>query len=92
MWLPKGEPVKHSVPPANSGYTLDDDGYTLVGPLTLHRGRLISGLFYGIEGMRVGGKRRLKISPHLAYGKDGTGTIPGNAALIIEVTILDERP
>jgi FKBP-type peptidyl-prolyl cis-trans isomerase len=89
-WLPKGEQVKHSEPPPNSGLTVEDDGYTCIGPLHLHRGRIIASLFYGVEGMRVGGTRRLKISPHLAYGETGTPNIPGNAALVMEITILEE--
>jgi FKBP-type peptidyl-prolyl cis-trans isomerase len=51
---------------------------------------LISGLFYGVEGMRVGGTRRLEIAPHLAYGDRGVpGIIPANAVLTAEITIRD---
>jgi FKBP-type peptidyl-prolyl cis-trans isomerase len=49
-------------------------------------------LFYGIEGMRIGGKRVLKIAPHLAFRDKGVdGMIPPNAALEVEVTIHKER-
>ena len=89
IWLPKGELLKHSEPPANRGNILEDEGSAWVGRIEIHRGRL-AGLFDGMEGMRVGGRRKLKISPHLAYGKDGTPTILGNAALTIEITILEE--
>ena len=42
--------------------------------------------------MRVGGSRKLRISPHLAYGENGLpGMIPGNAVLTVEVKILEER-
>jgi FKBP-type peptidyl-prolyl cis-trans isomerase len=53
---------------------------------------LIAGLFYGIDGMRVGGTRKLKISPHMAYGERGLPpVIPENAVLLVEVTMLQER-
>jgi FKBP-type peptidyl-prolyl cis-trans isomerase len=52
---------------------------------------MVNGLFYGSEGMRVGGTRRLKISPHLAYGDKGVpGVIPANAVLIVEIAFLEE--
>jgi hypothetical protein len=53
---------------------------------------LINGLFYGVEGMSVGGTRRLKISPQLGYGERGVpGVIPPNSVLNAEITILEER-
>ena len=67
---------------------LEDGGTTLVTNIRLDRVFLISGLCYGMEGMRIGGTRRLKISPHLAYGERGIpGVIPPNAVLIAEVTV-----
>jgi FKBP-type peptidyl-prolyl cis-trans isomerase len=49
----------------------------------------MNGLFYGVEGMRIGGTRRLEIAPHLAYGVRGVpGVIPPGALLIAEVAIL----
>ena len=54
---------------------------------------VIAGLRYGVEGMRVGGLRRLTVSPHLAYGGDGVpGVIPPVAVLIFEVKLLDVSP
>jgi peptidylprolyl isomerase len=61
-------------------------------PLRVYLGRreVIAGLERGLRGMRVGGRRRLVISPHLAYGKRGVpGIIPPNAVLILEVELLD---
>ncbi len=57
------------------------------------RGRnCIAGLRDGIVGMRVGGKRTLIISPHLAYGGEGIpGKIPPNALLRYEVELLEVR-
>ena len=52
----------------------------------------IAGLRYGIEGMRVGGTRELKISPHLAYGEPGIpGHVPPNAVIRAVVELLDVR-
>jgi FKBP-type peptidyl-prolyl cis-trans isomerase len=46
-----------------------------------------------VEGMRVGGTRRLEIAPHLAYGDRGVpGVVPAGALLTAEVTMLEARP
>ena len=51
---------------------------------------VIPGLSYGVEGMRVGGLRRVRVSPHLAYGVTGVpGLIPANAVLTFEVELLE---
>jgi FKBP-type peptidyl-prolyl cis-trans isomerase len=64
----------------------------LTADYRIDREFLFGGLFYGIEGMRIGGKRLLKISPHLAYRDKGVeNMIPPNAVLKIEVTIHGER-
>jgi FKBP-type peptidyl-prolyl cis-trans isomerase len=58
--------------------------------------RVIAGLRYGIEGMREGGRRKIVVSPHLAYGEIGLcDRIPPNAVLIFHVElleVLDEYP
>ena len=57
----------------------------------LNRHDLISGLFYAVQGMRIGGYRKVVISPHLAYGEKGIpGQIPPNAKLIAEIKVLDD--
>jgi FKBP-type peptidyl-prolyl cis-trans isomerase len=69
---------------------LDDNGETLVTEVRIDRRSLVNGLFYGVDGMHIGGTRRLQIAPHLAYGDTGVpGTIPAGAVLTAEVTILD---
>ncbi len=51
--------------------------------------RVISGLEYGVEGMREGGVRRIRVGPHLAYGKTGvSGSIPADAVLEFRVSLL----
>jgi FKBP-type peptidyl-prolyl cis-trans isomerase len=51
--------------------------------------RAIPGLEYGVEGMRVGGERRLRIAPHLAYRDQAiAGLVPARAVLEFHVTLL----
>ena len=43
----------------------------------------------GLQHISVGGKSRLVCPPDLAYGPQGPPGIPGNAALVFEVELLD---
>jgi len=54
-------------------------------------GQVIRGWDEGVEGMRVGGKRRLTIAPDFGYGGQTVGPIPANSILIFEVDLLDVR-
>lgn len=53
----------------------------------LGEGEVIPGWEQGIIGMKVGGKRVLKIPPRLAYGERGVNIIPGNAHLLFETEL-----
>ena len=57
---------------------------------TLGVGSVIKGWDMGVKGMKVGGKRKLKIPSELGYGSKGSGNvIPPNAALIFDVELLE---
>ena len=45
----------------------------------------VAGFRYGLEGMRAGGTRRFKASPHLCYRDAEVAGIPKNAVLICDI-------
>lgn len=68
-----------------------DSSHKRKAPLTvvLGSGQLIPGFDKGIEGMKVGELRRIKVPSELGYGSKGVGTvIPPNSNLEFEVELL----
>ena len=58
----------------------------------LGAGQVIQGWDQGVQGMKVGGRRRIVIPPHLGYGDRGAGgVIKGGETLIFVVDLLAVR-
>ncbi len=52
-------------------------------------GRVIKGWDQGMMGMKVGGKRKLCVPAHLAYGERSMGKIAPHSNLIFEIELLE---
>ena len=63
-----------------------DDGREFVDRVvTLGKREVVPAIERALIGMRVGGYRKLRASPHLAYRQEGIpGVIPENAVLLVE--------
>jgi FKBP-type peptidyl-prolyl cis-trans isomerase len=63
------------------------DGVTLIDrAIVLGRREVIAGVEHALMGMKVGGYRKVRVSPHLAYRDKGIpDLIPPNAVLIVEL-------
>jgi FKBP-type peptidyl-prolyl cis-trans isomerase len=69
----------------DSSYDNDSEPFKV----TLGKGDVIKGWDQGIPGMKVGGKRRLRIPPDLGYGSSGSPPkIPPDAGLIFEIELV----
>lgn len=52
-------------------------------------GQYIPGFEQAVTGMAVGGTRRAIVPPSLAYGSQGSGDIPPNAALVFDIQLMN---
>lgn len=57
-------------------------------PATLGLNQVIKGWTEGVPGMKVGGTRRLLIPAAMAYGDQGSATIPANSDLVFDITLI----
>ena len=77
----------HYVGVAHSSGEEFDSSWNRGEPLAfpLGAGRVIQGWDQGIQGMKVGGRRRLTIPPQLAYGDRGAGGViaPGETLIFV---------
>ena len=84
----------HYVGVAHSTGEEFDASYNRGAPLDfrLGVGQVISGWDQGVQGMKIGGRRRLVIPPHLAYGDRGAGGVIGpGETLIFVVDLIDVK-
>ncbi|WP_413933745.1 FKBP-type peptidyl-prolyl cis-trans isomerase [Nitrospira sp. BLG_1] len=90
IFLNKGEEVRiqeeqiRSLP--KDVFRVVDDTVLLDHTTRLGSRQTIAGVEHALLGMKVGGYRRVRISPHLAYRDKGVpGFIPADAVLVVEV-------
>src|SRR5687767_5133579 len=57
--------------------------------LTIGDRELVAGFRYGLEGIRAGGTRRFRASPHLCYRDAELASIPKNAVLIFDIKCVE---
>lgn len=70
----------------NEGEKIQNDH---IEKFTLGSRKIIPGIEYATIGMRLNGKRKVRISPHLGYKSKGVeGLIPPDAVLIYEIEVL----
>lgn len=72
----------------------NDDGRPFIDhAITLGRRQVIAGIEQALLGMKQSGYRKVRISPHLAYGEEGLADlIPARAVLIAELWLREIIP
>jgi FKBP-type peptidyl-prolyl cis-trans isomerase len=78
--------------PENKGTKFDSSVGRGPFSFRLGAGQVIRGWDQGVQGMKVGGQRRLVLPPEFGYGARGAGgVIPPNATLLFDVELLDVK-
>ena len=83
--------IKYTGRLKSNNKVFDSNAGPHLSPLKMVVGKreVIDGFDEGVEGMKVGGKRRLVIPAHKAYGKQSPSRdIPPNSALIFDVELV----
>jgi len=71
------------------------DGTKVDSAVTAFRigaGDVPSGIDAALEGMKPGGRRKVVLSPGLAFGAEGRDNIPPNAVLVYDLELRAKRP
>jgi FKBP-type peptidyl-prolyl cis-trans isomerase len=71
-----------------SGVQFDSGSFTF----RLSSGQAIAGFDEGVQGMQVGGRRRIVVPPELGYGDRRVGSIPPNSYLLFDMQLLSVTP
>ena len=78
--------------PENKGVKFDSSIGRGPFEFRLGAGQVIRGWDQGVQGMKVGGRRRITIPPQLAYGKRGAGGVIGpDETLVFVVDLIGVR-
>jgi hypothetical protein len=66
---------------------IGEDSHRLVDhSITLGQRQAVAGVEYSLAGMKRGGYRKVRVSPHLAYRATGVdGLVPSDAVLVVEL-------
>jgi len=95
IFLNKGEEVRINERQANLGLPTEmirkkGDQTFIDHRIVLGKRQAIPGIEHSLLGMRTGGYRKVRVSPHLAYRDKGLpGLIPADAVLVIEIWLRD---
>jgi FKBP-type peptidyl-prolyl cis-trans isomerase len=97
LWLKRGDEVPlNSIQVAHLPEFMIRivDGEKLVDhAATLGRREVFAGVERSLVGMKAGGYRKVRVSPHLAYREKGlTGLVPENAVLTVEIWLREIVP
>jgi FKBP-type peptidyl-prolyl cis-trans isomerase FkpA len=71
--------------PDHKGTALEQNQFSFV----VGANQVIKGFDQGVQGMKVGGTRRVIVPPSLAYGSSGYQQIPPNAALVFDIALMN---